>query len=215
MPNYSDPKYWEERYASGGNFDWYMQWPAFRHHVVGLISEKSKILIIGNGNSRLPMQLYEDGFGDITVIDTCEMVVAQMTEQLAECEGVNVHTMDCSRLDFASMTFDCVLDKATLDSMLCGYDSFQVVQNTNREICRVLKPGGIFVCVSYGAPSQRLDVFQQPDLTWTIEHATTPKVLQTEGEDEEASVHHLYIMRRQAPEDVEADEFAAEFDKPL
>ena len=58
-------------------------------------------------------------------------------------------------------SLDCVLDKATLDTMCQLDDDPTAGEGTHankmlRESCRVLKPGGHYVCLTYGEPESRL-----------------------------------------------------------
>ena len=67
--------------------------------------------------------------------------------------GVSYEYQDARALTYGSSSFDLVLDKGTIDAMLCsdaaGYDN-------GRRICaeaaRVLRPGGCFVVTSHMSP---------------------------------------------------------------
>ena len=75
--------------------------------------------------------------------------------------------MDARAMEFKDGTFDCVIDKATLDSILvifilfaihdlkCGENSMSNCASYLSEIHRVLTPKGVFICVSYGTPENR------------------------------------------------------------
>ncbi len=63
--------------------------------------------------------------------------------------------MDVRNLLFKDNTFDCVIDKALLDNMLCGDGAFGNVQQMLTEIYRVLGPTGVYICVSHGTARQR------------------------------------------------------------
>ena len=60
--------------------------------------------------------------------------------------------------------YDAVIDKGTLDSLLCGEGSFKNVERMLLGISRVLKPGGVFIEISYGGTESRLPYFEQQDL---------------------------------------------------
>ena len=51
-------------------------------------------------------------------------------------------------------SFDFILDKALLDSLLCGGNSFKRSAEYVSEMYRILKPGGSFVVVSMGGRQQ-------------------------------------------------------------
>ncbi len=60
-------------------------------------------------------------------------------------------------MSFENKKFDMVIDKSTIDALLCGDLSFTNVCAMMNEIQRVLTVGGIYLCVTYGtAESRRL-----------------------------------------------------------
>jgi ubiquinone/menaquinone biosynthesis C-methylase UbiE len=64
--------------------------------------------------------------------------------------------MDVRDLKFDDNTIDLVIDKSTIDAILCGDNSFLNVAIMTKEIQRVLKEGGIYMIISYGLPDNRL-----------------------------------------------------------
>lgn len=44
-----------------------------------------------------------------------------------------------------------------------------------QEVARVLKPGGLFLLVSYGMPDTRIGYLKNKLLPWNIEHTKIPK----------------------------------------
>jgi SAM-dependent methyltransferase len=82
--------------------------------------------------------------------------------------------MNCCSLGYPDASFDAVIDKATLDSLLCGENS---TANTGRyvgEVCRVLKPGGVFIVVSFGTPENRLS-YLEGEYGWQTTVHSIPK----------------------------------------
>lgn len=61
---------------------------------------------------------------------------------------------------FSDCCFDVVIDKSTLDALLCGEQSFVNAARMLWEVQRVLKPNGVYICVSYGQPDNRVLHFQ-------------------------------------------------------
>lgn len=85
-----------------------------------------------------------------------------------------VQVMNSCSLGFPDASFDAVIDKAMLDSLLCGEAS---TANTGRyvgEVARVLKPGGTFIIVSFGAPENRLS-YLEGDYGWQVTVHSIPK----------------------------------------
>lgn len=66
--------------------------------------------------------------------------------------------MNVCALDFPDESFNAVIDKGTLDSVLCGEGSTANVAKMCMEISRVLKPNGVYFICSYGVPDNRLQV---------------------------------------------------------
>ena len=83
--------------------------------------------------------------------------------------------MNCTALEFPDESFDVVVDKGTMDSVLCGEGSTSNVGKALSECTRVLKPNGIFVCMSYGIPDNRLSYFDNEAYHWTVQVHTVPK----------------------------------------
>lgn len=63
-------------------------------------------------------------------------------------------------LDYPDESFNAVVDKGTLDSVLCGEGSTANVAKMCMEISRVLKPNGVYFICSYGVPDNRLQVLE-------------------------------------------------------
>ena len=61
--------------------------------------------------------------------------------------------------EFNDKEFSLVVDKGTLDSILCGENSFVIAEKMLREIYRLLASKGIYVCVSYGDRTRRESLF--------------------------------------------------------
>lgn len=67
--------------------------------------------------------------------------------------------MDVRQLQYENGVFDCVIDKATFDSILCGELADTNAHQMLTEIHRVLKPNGVFICVSNGIRETREPYF--------------------------------------------------------
>ena len=68
----------------------------------------------------------------------------------------------------ASNQFDIVLDKGTTDALICGPNYRVDVAVMLNEVQRVLKPGGVYIVITFGKPDHRLLFFKYPFLSWTI-----------------------------------------------
>ena len=101
----------------------------------------------GCGNSRLTEDMFEDGYTSITNIDISRVCIEQMVERYKDKPTLQWQQMNCCALDFPDETFDVVLDKGTLDSVLCGEGSTANTAKMCSEVSRVLKPNGVFLIV--------------------------------------------------------------------
>ena len=218
------------------NNEWYVGWRVLRPYALEYAARSHRVLLLGIGTSTLGEDMASDGFSRVTAVDYSEPAVRLMrraqqnrlgararaaTRGDSEPESLDAPTpptpfevdyrvMDVTRMTFADEAFDCVLDKATLDTM-CQLDDDEddddeeeardefgdATKNKTkisraarmlRESCRALRPGGTYVCVTYGAPSDRMDLFLDLELDWDlVAHREIPK---------NKIKYHLYALRR-------------------
>ena len=119
--------------------------------------------------------MYDDGYTTVSNIDISKVCIDQMVEKYRDKTGLTWQQMNCTALEFPDESFDVVLDKGTLDSVLCGEGSTSNAGKTLSEITRVLKPNGVLVCISYGIPDNRLSYFDNEAYHWHVNVHTVPK----------------------------------------
>lgn len=210
MPEYGKSEYWDERYKGNDTtFDWYLTLDPLKEFLFPLLQPQHRILVIGCGNSRLSAQLYEAGYTNITNVDISEVVIQQMKSRYREMDKMTWIRMDATRLEFPSGLFDCVIDKATTDSILCGANSFHNCHLLNRGVSRVMKKGGHYIVVTYGQPDTRIDHFRRKRLGWSVEHRTVDKPVFQSDACPSAS-YHVYVMTK--TEDTVGDDDNADDD---
>lgn len=141
--------------------------------------------------------MYDNGFTNITSIDISPVVIQQMNERFTDREMEYI-VMDATNMEvLPNECFDLVLDKALMDSILCGDDSFRKVQLMVGEMHRVLKPGGVLILCSYGLPATRMGYFKNAGFDWTMNFIKIPKPeLQTYKEEGAGPDHYLYICKK-------------------
>ena len=129
MPNYGDPRYWEKRYTEqdGATFDWLEKYDSIKKLIKDLIPKENSILIIGCGNAELGENMYDDGFTNLTNIDIASVVISQMAKRNTSRPNMVFKCMDVCQMEFADASFNAVIDKSTMDSILCGDKSDIVV----------------------------------------------------------------------------------------
>jgi len=175
--SYKDVEYWDSRYKVEQRYDWLADYGGVKHLLEDKLKKfkkDAKILHLGCGNSSLPLDLYKDGWTNITNIDISEVVVDRMKEQHRQMDWI---TMDMTNMTFSDDTFDIVLEKATLDSLLVEDKSpwaqdtpgKKLVVSSLREVARVMKTGGMFVSITFTQPHFRVPLLCSPGLGWSVE----------------------------------------------
>lgn len=182
--HYADALYWDKRYALSAKhavegYEWYTMDESLASETIAVVRSVAdssqvpiKILEPGCGQSRLGQQLVDAGFLSVTCTDFSPVVVAQRRkeqEKAASSYGgrpVAYLCADAARMPmFEDGMFDVVVEKATLDSMTFG--SAERMRAVTRELCRVLRPGGVLVSISNAPPPLWLKHWNSP--SWMIE----------------------------------------------
>lgn len=107
--------------------------------------------MVGCGNSKLSMDMYDCGFQNITNIDISEVAIRQMSElNKINRPVMKFLHMDATSMSFLNEEFTVVLDKGTLDALMTDekQETISTITKYFNEICRVLKNGGRYVCIS-------------------------------------------------------------------
>lgn len=145
-------EYWDRFFTRRSSaFEWYGEYADLCHVLHKYLKPSSRILVAGCGNSKLSEDLYDHDFTRIDNIDISNVVVQQMKSRNAsKRKDMTYVKMDVLEMTFEDATFDCVLDKGTLDAIFSNTDDITVrrVERMFGEIGRVLKVAGRYVCVS-------------------------------------------------------------------
>jgi hypothetical protein len=156
--------------------DWYCDYDDTRVHLPKRIFTMSpqekrdyRVLVIGNGISKLPLELHEtESLTNITSTDCSPTVVKMMRQCIEEQLDIeekdqNINTVQYLLLDVRDMTselplnyFDLILDKGTIDSLWLGdiYEGeeseygYESVEQIQKNISMLLREGGKFVVFS-------------------------------------------------------------------
>ncbi|PWA70980.1 S-adenosyl-L-methionine-dependent methyltransferase [Artemisia annua] len=76
---------------------------------------------------------------------------------------------------FMDDSFDSVIDKGTLDSLMCGLNAPLSASQMLGEVSRILKPGGIYMLITYGDPNARMPHINRPVYNWKIDLYIIPR----------------------------------------
>ncbi|XP_015881551.1 uncharacterized protein LOC107417449 isoform X2 [Ziziphus jujuba] len=166
--NYGDALYWDARYIQeGGSFDWYQRYVALRPFVRKYISTNSRVLMVGCGNAVMSEDMAKDGYEDIMNIDVSSVAIDLMKKKYDHVPQLKYMEMDVRDMSFfPDESFDGVIDKGTLDSLMCGTDAPISAARMLGEVSRLLKPGGIYMLITYGDPSVRMPHLSRPAYSW-------------------------------------------------
>ena len=64
--------------------------------------------------------------------------------------------MDVHQMTFEDKSFDSVIDKGLFDAVACSQGDVKMeIESMLTEIYRVLRPNGVYVCISHGSMNQR------------------------------------------------------------
>jgi hypothetical protein len=71
----------------------------------------------------------------------------------------------------------------------------------------VLSPTGVYICITYGLPEQRLEYFGKPEFCWILKQhkvakptISTSAVVASEDKNEK-NFHYIYVMRKMMEKD--------------
>lgn len=151
--DYTSQKQWEKHYRQdAAPFEWLMDFQTLRpmiDHATGGIKTK-QILHVGCGTSLLSEHIYDAGYRSIVNVD-CSATAIELMIKRNRRRKMEWQVQDCTNMDFEDSSFDVALDKGVLDTFLDG----PLAAPYLREVDRVLRPRGSFLCVSFS--QARLD----------------------------------------------------------
>lgn len=81
-------------------------------------------------------------------------------------EEMVYEVMDVRKLSYPAGSFDMVLDKSTIDTLMCSDNPLTNVAAMVDEAYRVLKPGGIYFAISYASAVTRLEHITREHVNW-------------------------------------------------
>eukprot|EP00933_Yihiella_yeosuensis_P030925 TRINITY_DN24472_c0_g1_i2.p1 TRINITY_DN24472_c0_g1~~TRINITY_DN24472_c0_g1_i2.p1 ORF type:complete len:292 (+),score=69.14 TRINITY_DN24472_c0_g1_i2:37-876(+) len=162
---FADSDYWEKRYAKTKQetYDWYgTTWlgnarlVSLKSYIGPMLPKELKsgtFLNLGCGNSRLAEELNNDGYQDVLSVDIAHTVIDKMKKKYAGVKGLRFEQMDATKMSLEDNSIDAVIEKGTLDALFAGHA--EAAEKVPPEVFRVLRPGGKFISISFGKPSQR------------------------------------------------------------
>ncbi|KAG4135128.1 hypothetical protein ERO13_D08G197540v2 [Gossypium hirsutum] len=145
--NYGDALYWDSRYIqeAGGAFDWYQRYSSLRPFVRRYVPTSSRVLMVGCGNALMSEDMAKDGYEDIMNIDISSVAIDMMRRKYEFVPQLKYMQMDVRDMSFfPDESFDSVMDKGTLDSLMCGTDAPISASRMLGEVSRLLNPEDLY-----------------------------------------------------------------------
>mmetsp|Transcript_35927 Transcript_35927/g.76280 ORF Transcript_35927/g.76280 Transcript_35927/m.76280 type:complete len:214 (+) Transcript_35927:23-664(+) len=201
-PDYGDVMYWDTRFALDPEpFEWYLPWEELREVVIprllalGVPPQDVEVLVVGCGNSTVPEELYLEGWENITAIDTSSVVVEQMRTRCVKFPELEFQVMDACALQYPDSSFHVIMDKGCLDTVLCeAEDPLAAASAVVGEAHRTLAVPGVYLLLSHGPASSRLEYLTAGDPRWRVEAVRLRKD-EAVGDGDEA-FYFLYICTK-------------------
>ncbi|KAI5650991.1 hypothetical protein M9H77_36996 [Catharanthus roseus] len=183
---YGEGWYWDKRYSeegAAGAFDWYQKYSNLAPLLNLYIHRHHRVLVVGCGNSALSEGMVNNGYEDVFNIDISSVVIEEMQKKYSNVPQLKYLKMDVRQMDaFEAGSFDAVVDKGTLDSILCGQNSRENAEKMLKEVARVLKDKGVYILITYGAPNYRVGLLRNM-CSWTIKLHVIDKIVPEESSD--------------------------------
>ncbi|KAL8100485.1 uncharacterized protein LOC141687468 [Apium graveolens] len=177
---YGEEWYWDKRYEQeSGPFDWYQKYPSLSPllHLYIPQNTTTSLLVVGSGTSAFSEGLVDDGYENVVNIDISSVAIQTMLQRYSNRPQLKYIKMDVRDMSaFQSGSFVAVIDKGTLDSLLCGHNSRENAAKMLEEVDRVLKANGVYILITYGAPSYRLSLLREAH-SWSIKLHVIGKAL--------------------------------------
>lgn len=179
--SYSASSYWDDRYGQRAptHFDWFFSHRALRALLADAATlPGERALHVGCGNSDLSIGIGEDGTPVVNV-DVSPVVIAQMRDAAASWpdgparRNCSFAVADCRAMpQYEDASFGAVIDKGTLDAVLCSGTGLCDARSYVMEANRLLAPGGVFLLISLGQPDTRLSVLRAQPATQQRPHSS-------------------------------------------
>jgi len=187
-----DGAYWEDLYGGAPaavngseyeSFDWLADWSDLEPVLASLLARSNadpsavSVLHAGSGNSTLPKYMHDANYTQQTCVDVSVSVIEQMKSQYKDYAGMHWISADCTDLGglFPDETFDLVVDKSTFDAICCHDEHALMLTTFLKEMSRVLKYGGHYVCISLHAPGDVLKWLHRVAFGWRVQYLALGK----------------------------------------
>ncbi|CAB82695.1 putative protein [Arabidopsis thaliana] len=126
--------------------------------------------------NRFEEDMVKDGYEDIMNVDISSVAIEMMQTKYASVPQLKYMQMDVRDMSyFEDDSFDTIIDKGTLDSLMCGSDALLSASRMLGEVSRLIKPGGTYFLITYGDPKVRMPHLTRSAYNWKISLYIIPR----------------------------------------
>jgi len=157
-------QYWDSRYKEEEHVEWLLDSEKLGKRVEEVAASRwgkeARILHLGCGTSLLPQHLHKLGYTRVVNVDNSPVCISSMSQRFPH---LTFKLMDLNDLQCGEQTFDMVVEKSTLDTLIsdCSQGREEgklLVERGLKEVNKVLRPDGVFVSVSLLSPSEHSEI---------------------------------------------------------
>lgn len=206
VASYGRSEFWDDRYAKSTEpFDWYYEYDDLKGLITSMIPLNAKVLVAGCGTSNMLIGMAIDGYESITGFDISRVAITQQKIKCQDYPSITLLQGNMTDSDLPEHSYDCIIDKALLDSILCSNVGDVAAQQYILEVMRLLNDTGYFICMSHGNPEVRLKILEQLDLDlpnytpWNTDVLALVKPQQYEEEvldrEDPDSLYFIYVHK--------------------
>jgi SAM-dependent methyltransferase len=163
---YKRKEYWNTRFQTEESYEWLCSYKDVSDYLEKDVAKKASVLILGCGNSPFSTEMVDAGYTNVTSLDFSSVVIDKMADKHKESHPAMKWVCgDVKRLDlhFERMSFDCIIDKACLDALVCDEgDPWSPNESTSfdmecalNSIAGTMKSGGTFLSIGFQQPHFR------------------------------------------------------------
>ena len=107
-------------------------------------------------------------------INALNQQALQQSQLKKKRQVISYAVMDCRNLEYEDESFDVIIDKSLLDSLLCFENCEESISNYLSNVARVLKPNGRFINISTSGVLRKA-LLENQDYSWIVEVFNIPK----------------------------------------
>ena len=113
-------------------------------------------------------EMYDEGYINMYNNDISPVCIQNMAKRTQDRPQMKWEVMDVRDMTYQDNTFDLIIDKSTIDAILCMQDPYVSAAMVLSECQRVLRTGGVYVSISYESPINREYHFERDHLGFLL-----------------------------------------------